>query len=70
MQIVIFRFGGDYDLALAWMYARHRGPTLVSSVSLVHALHGLLSCDQFKTVDKSLSILDPFESLEICLLHQ
>ena len=31
IQIVIFRFDRDNDLALAWMYARHRGPTPVSS---------------------------------------
>ena len=29
LDIVNFRFGRDYDLALAWMYTRHRDCALV-----------------------------------------
>ena len=32
IQIVIFRFGRNYHLVLAWMYASHRGPAPVSLV--------------------------------------
>ena len=35
-----FRFAHDYDLALAWVYARHRGPTLVSLVLSIETTYG------------------------------
>ena len=32
IPVVIFRFGRNYHLVLAWMYASHRGPAPVSLV--------------------------------------